>query len=272
MKFSDVLGLVQANAKRTAAPELRFHLAAGFTANQVAMFVTALAADKAPDRRVVCAIGPYGDVIGALGAPEASLAHVALVALEWADIDPRLGLRRFAAAVGPVAEDILRTAAARLDMLRAAIERQAQTTPVAMALPSLSLPPVFLVPQRQMGLAETSIRLLLLQFAERCLLVDGVSIVNAAQFDQRPAIVNRRAVIGEIGADMPYQTAHLAALASALVECALPPPALKGLITDLDDTLWRGLVGEVGRDGVSWNLDAQSHIHAIYQQMLIPAP
>jgi hypothetical protein len=82
MKFSEALGIVNANAKRTSVPELRFHLAIGSTANQFAMFVTALAAGKAPDRRAVCTIGPYGDVIGALDAPEASLAHAALVVLE----------------------------------------------------------------------------------------------------------------------------------------------------------------------------------------------
>jgi FkbH-like protein len=40
------------------------------------------------------------------------------------------------------------------------------------------------------------------------------------------------------------------------------------LITDLDDTLWRGLLGEEGVAGVSWELDRRSHIHALYQQLL----
>jgi FkbH-like protein len=42
----------------------------------------------------------------------------------------------------------------------------------------------------------------------------------------------------------------------------------KGLITDLDDTLWHGLVGEVGVDAISWSLDRQTHVHALYQQQL----
>jgi len=42
----------------------------------------------------------------------------------------------------------------------------------------------------------------------------------------------------------------------------------KGLITDLDDTLWSGILGEVGVDGVSWSLDHHSHIHGLYQQFL----
>lgn len=42
----------------------------------------------------------------------------------------------------------------------------------------------------------------------------------------------------------------------------------KGLITDLDDTLWRGIVGEAGPDGVSWDLDHHSQAHGLYQQLL----
>jgi FkbH-like protein len=36
----------------------------------------------------------------------------------------------------------------------------------------------------------------------------------------------------------------------------------------LDDTLWRGLVGEVGPDAVSWDLDSGAQAHALYQQLL----
>ena len=45
-------------------------------------------------------------------------------------------------------------------------------------------------------------------------------------------------------------------------------PPLKGLITDLDDTLWSGIVGEDGVDGISWNLDDHSQMHGVYQQFL----
>jgi FkbH-like protein len=50
----------------------------------------------------------------------------------------------------------------------------------------------------------------------------------------------------------------------------LVAPALqkKAIITDLDDTLWRGLVGEDGVDGISWDLDHASHGHALFQRLL----
>jgi FkbH-like protein len=46
----------------------------------------------------------------------------------------------------------------------------------------------------------------------------------------------------------------------------LPPK--KGLITDLDDTFWKGIVGEVGVGGISWTLDRGAQIHGLYQQLL----
>jgi len=46
------------------------------------------------------------------------------------------------------------------------------------------------------------------------------------------------------------------------------PAPKKGLITDLDDTLWRGILGDVGIDGISWDLDHHSQMHAFYQGLL----
>jgi FkbH-like protein len=36
----------------------------------------------------------------------------------------------------------------------------------------------------------------------------------------------------------------------------------------LDDTLWAGILGENGVNGISWHLDQQAHIHGLYQQFL----
>ena len=47
-----------------------------------------------------------------------------------------------------------------------------------------------------------------------------------------------------------------------------PPPPRKGLITDLDDTFWRGIVGDVGAEGVCWDLDHHAQPHGLYQQLL----
>jgi FkbH-like protein len=57
----------------------------------------------------------------------------------------------------------------------------------------------------------------------------------------------------------------MGALLARLIQ---PPAAKKGLITDLDDTVWAGILGDAGPDGVSWDLEHHTSIHGLYQQML----
>jgi FkbH-like protein len=52
------------------------------------------------------------------------------------------------------------------------------------------------------------------------------------------------------------------------VECLFPPVRAKGLITDLDGTLWQGILGDAGAAGVAWTLDAHAQPHALYQELL----
>jgi FkbH-like protein len=66
----------------------------------------------------------------------------------------------------------------------------------------------------------------------------------------------------------PYTIAHASAVGRALASLIHSPQPKKGLITDLDDTLWAGLVGEVGHESVTWDLASSSQIHGLYQQLL----
>src|SRR5207253_7677851 len=67
---------------------------------------------------------------------------------------------------------------------------------------------------------------------------------------------------------LPYSLSHASLVAESLVRLMVPPVLKKGLITDLDDTLWSGIVGEIGVDKVSWDLSSHTHLHALYQQTL----
>jgi FkbH-like protein len=69
-------------------------------------------------------------------------------------------------------------------------------------------------------------------------------------------------------AGFPYTVAFADALAARTAEALWPPVPKKGLITDLDDTLWRGLVGEIGPDAVTWSQESHAQTHGLYQQML----
>ena len=72
----------------------------------------------------------------------------------------------------------------------------------------------------------------------------------------------------ELIAGLPYTTVFADALANALARLLSPPAPKKGLITDLDNTFWRGIVGEIGPAEVSWDLAGHAQIHCLYQKLL----
>jgi FkbH-like protein len=67
---------------------------------------------------------------------------------------------------------------------------------------------------------------------------------------------------------LPYTMQHADRLAAQLAEALLPPAPKKGIISDLDDTLWSGIVGEIGPDAVTWDLANHAQLHALYQKLL----
>jgi FkbH-like protein len=75
-------------------------------------------------------------------------------------------------------------------------------------------------------------------------------------------------VTSEVRAGFPYRLPHADVLGEMLAALVANAQPKKGLITDLDDTLWRGLLGEVGVAGVTWELAGGAHLHAVYQQLL----
>jgi FkbH-like protein len=75
-------------------------------------------------------------------------------------------------------------------------------------------------------------------------------------------------VKSELLAGFPYNLRHADAMAAMFARLISDHSPKKGLITDLDDTLWKGIVGEVGADTIGWTLDRQAQIHGLYQQLL----
>src|SRR5438045_147009 len=75
-------------------------------------------------------------------------------------------------------------------------------------------------------------------------------------------------VLSELRAGFPYTMTHASSVASEALKLLFPPQRMKGLITDLDETFWSGILGEVGVWGVSWSVTEHTQIHGLYQQML----
>jgi FkbH-like protein len=221
-----------------------------------------------PDYQVTVATGLYGDCLGSLERAHHAACDAITVLLEWADFDPRLGIRRLGGWSPRCLDDILETVRAQTDRLQQAIARAASIARLALCLPTLPLPPVSYKPGWEAGFFELELRESLSAFACRLVQIPNVRVVNPQRLDALSPLAERLDVKAELMSGFPYRTGHASVVAELLTQLLKPASPKKGLITDLDDTLWRGLLGEVGVDGVTWDLDHFSHVHGLYQQLL----
>ncbi len=267
MKFAEAIRIVQAKAPAGARP-LAVALACGCTAEQLKVFLTAHLKTLFPDRGATVAAGLYGDCLGNLERLRATRAEALAVLLEWPDLDPRLGLRA-AGGWGPAElADIVATVEAQATRFEAALTRAAEAMPVALCLPTLPFPPAPLMPGWRLADCELQVRARVYALAAHAVRLPGVRLLNPQRLDQLSPPAERLDVRADLLSGFPYRPPHASTVAELLARLLQDAPPKKGLITDLDDTLWRGLLGEVGADGVSWSLDRHSHAHALYQQLL----
>lgn len=245
------------------APAVAVGLATGFESLHLGTFLAAYLQQASPRRGVTVLPSAYGDLAAAVSRFADGDAVGVAVALEWQDIDPRLGRRESVTAAIATAEEVIAAARSRLARLEAAVRRAAAGRRVVVCLPTLPLSPAYAGAVGRVGMLGAALDLALAEFVAALEAEPGVVTVRASG-EAAPYDARTDATAGH-----PYTRAHASAVAARLAGALFPAPPKKGLITDLDDTVWRGIVGEVGTEGVHWNLDAGSHLHAQYQQMLV---
>ena len=155
-----------------------------------------------------------------------------------------------------------------LDRLAAALEEIGPEIPIAVSRPTLPLPPVFHTVGWQAAEAELGLERKVAEFASRIAARRGCSLVNAARLAEDSPPAGRLDFQSDLSTGFPYTLSHAAALGAALARLLVPAAPKKALITDLDDTLWRGIVGEIGPENVSWDLASHSQLHGLYQKLL----
>lgn len=250
------------------APRLFAALACGFTPLHLQTFFAAELRRAHPTHRVDLATGLFGDLPGTLARAAAAETDAIAAVVEWADVDPRLGHRSLGGWRRADVQDVLASADRQLRKLGDALRGAAVGRPVACCLPTLPLPPAFSHGPGESGPQELRLRELVASFAATLADEAGVRIVSAQALDAASPPAARFDLASEIRAGFPYTVTHAAQVAAALAGLFDQTPPKKGLITDLDDTLWAGLVGEVGADGVAWTLDRDAQEHGLYQQLL----
>jgi FkbH-like protein len=266
MKLLEALNTVK-SMQSQGGTSLPCALVTGFTPLHLKTFLTAELARRLPGRMIAITQGLYSDLAGSLRRlPEAGVDY-GIVVVEWPDLDPRLGIRSTARWNGSELSDILATAQARAAQLLQAAEAAAPL-PLSICLPTLPLLPLAFTPAWQSSPFELDLRGIVQSLASSLARTPHVRLLSAQQLDIQSPPAERFDVVAEMQTGFPYRIAHASALAALLASLALHSSPKKGLITDLDETLWKGILGEDGVDGISWDFEGHSQIHAFYQRFL----
>ena len=241
-------------------------LACGFTPLHLKTFLRAHLQERFPSRPVNVSEGLYGDVPGTLAVAASQPVQAVAVALEWPDLDPRLGFR--SSGVWRTEAELQETVDAALARLTEAILALPAHVRIAVSLPGAPLPPLFHTAGWQASTAELMLEQKLSLFATTLAERRGLSFVNRRRLEEESPSASRYDLRSDLLTGLPYTVAHADALAAALGRLIAPPAPKKGVITDLDDTLWDGILGDAGPEGVSWDLASHQHLHGLYQKML----
>ena len=257
------------HAPAPESPVLEVQLACGFTPLHFLTFLGAHLCGAFPAHRVAISTGAFGDLPGNLERLAKVQNSTIVVAVEWQDLDPRLGIRLLGGWNPAQLGDFVQSIREQSARVIAALEAVAQKNTVVVALPTLPIPPIAFTPGWHSSQLECDLQNIRATLLTRVAELPAVRIVSSQRLDQLSPLTERFDAKSDLNSGFPYTLSHADKLAGLLVALVRNPLAKKGLITDLDNTLWTGILGEVGPEGVSWDLDHHSQKHGLYQQLLV---
>ncbi len=267
MKLIDALEALKEDPE-SQSPVLDVHLACGFTPLHLLTFLNAHLRREFPSYKVLIRTGIFGDLLGYLERLERERPAVTVAVIEWADLDPRLGIRRLGGWETRQMFDITQNVRDQATKLSDSLERISGASLVALALPTLPFPPIAFTPGWQSSSFENEVREILAYLASRLARSCNIRVISLQRLDRISPPGSRFDVKSEISTGFPYKISHADALAGLLSRIIRDPLPKKGLITDLDDTLWKGILGEVNVEGIAWDLEHHALKHGLYQMLL----
>lgn len=248
--------------------KMSVHLLCGFMPLHLETFIKAHLALRFSGASINMKTGLYGDLEGNIQRAHESGGDGAFVVIEWSDLDQRLGFRASAGWQIQTLEDIVAPVEQKCRRIEASLLELAKKMPVAVVAPGLELPPMTYLPPSQTSSYELRLSLILAEFLLRIGEVAAIKLVSSAALAVSSPQNVRHDIKMDLYAGFPYKLAHADILAELSVQCLFPLPPKKGIITDLDQTLWKGILGDAGVEGVSWSLEGKSQAYALYQQLL----
>jgi FkbH-like protein len=222
-------------------PPLELLLAMSGTADTIDIFVRAEAARRGRAGRMGAL--PFNTLTQALlGERNADGAAVLLI-YPW-DLVPEADWRSGIPALAPVEEDLR----ARAEETVERISRWNATGVIYVPAP---FPPLFSDSIADARLAEW-LQSLVLRVGARVLPSSTFSLSNY------------------LASGSPFASTALDKVAATVVDVAMggAPETRKVLVTDLDNVLWAGVIGEDGVDGIACGAEGKGYRHFLYQTLL----
>jgi FkbH-like protein len=265
VKLLEALKIIKSSPS-SDAPSFPVALCCGFTPLHFETFLAAHLSVVHAGKSVRVKTGVFGDLAGNLERVSSTEYSGVVVALEWSDLDARLGVRSAGGWLPESLSDMITTAQLQLDRIASAIERL-RPMRLVLSLPTLPLPPVAYTSPSRLSPFEAELRAHIAGFASR-LTAGGTTVLSSHMLERVSPPATRFDIKNELMAGFPYTLEHADALARMAAAATSNRARKKGLITDLDDTLWHGILGDVGVSAVCWSLDQHAQVHGIYQQFL----
>lgn len=266
MRLSEAMSMLRSAATVTKATR-RWHLVVSFEPLHLVVFLRAWHRKTQSETDLEIVPGSYGSLAQNLDNALHDRGDGCVVLMSWEDIDPRLSWRGNGAFGELQRGDFSQEASRGLKRVAEACKQLAATRPVLWVPPVLPLPPFDVQGSLHSGPVRAQLKLWLAELAAELSAVHGITCVDGESLAKK--LPHRRQDMNHLFASgFPFTIEACSALAQVIVECMSPPEPLRGLITDLDHTLWKGVVGEDGVDGISWDLDGKAQQHGLYQRLL----
>ena len=163
----NLLEALELNRKPVAddARPLRVFLACGITPLHLQTFLHAHLRQFFPEARIEIKTGLYGDLCGSLERLKTAGLDAFVAAVEWSDLDSRLGIRSLGGWQVSALPEIISSVQAQLSRLERALIAAAHSLPVVVSLPTLPLPPLFYTPSYLSSTEKVELSSSLAQFA-----------------------------------------------------------------------------------------------------------
>ena len=250
------------------ASDRELYLACGFTPLHLKTFVAANLRLCFPKDRIEIRTGLYGDLVGNLERLRPSGRLMVWVVVEWADLDSRLGIRSLGGWRSADIPDVVESARQQSERLVDLIKQLAEKASIYVSTPTLPLPPMFTTRGGQAHHYECQMWDIAASLATSISAQKWVRLLSSQRLDELSPLAQRFDVNAEITTGFPYSLEHASTLAELVATLIQDSSPKKGLITDLDDTLWAGILGEIGVDRIAWDMTGHAHMHGLYQQFL----